>query len=118
MRIRWLGWAGVEIEGGQSSLQASTIEGNGGIGVYVHGMTSPRIEHNTIRNNGGAGPELSPGLFIAGSATPHVSSNIISNNSAEQVWVSPFFNKDTLLKENEIAPAANGSELNVKVVTR
>ncbi len=63
--------AGVEIEGGQSLLQASTVEGNRGIGVYVHGVTSSRIDYNVIRNNG-LSPEPLPGLFIAGSATPRV----------------------------------------------
>ncbi len=117
VRVSGMRKSGIEIEGGTSSLQASTVEGNGGIGVYVHGVTSPRIDHNTIRRNG-LGPELSPGLFIAGSATPEVSGNVIANNGAEQVWISPFFNKADLVKDNEIAPKANGGEVNVKVVTR
>lgn len=117
VRVSGMQRAGVEIEGGQPSLEASTVEGNGGIGVYVHGASSPRIDHNTISRNG-FGPEQSPGLFIAGSATPHVSGNLISNNGAEQVWVSPFFNRRDLLTANEIAPTANGGEPNVKVVTR
>jgi PPM family protein phosphatase len=109
--------AGVEIDGGKSSLEGSTIEGNSGTGVYVHGLTSPYVDHNVIRNNG-QGSDPLPGLFIAGSATPHVWANVIAGNGAEQIWISPFFNIGTLLKDNEVAPAAKGGELNIKVVTR
>jgi hypothetical protein len=117
VKVSGMRLAGVEIEGGQPLLQASTIEDNGGVGVYVHGVTSPRIDHNLIRNNGVA-PELLPGLFIAGSATPRVFGNVIANNGAEQVWISPFYKEGTLLKENVIAPTSTGGELSVKVVTR
>ncbi len=117
VRVSGMRTAGVEIEGGQPLLQASTIEDNGGVGLYVHGVASPQIDHNVIRKNG-LTPELLPGLFIAGSATPRVFANVIANNGAEQVWISPFFNAGTLLKENVIAPASTGAELNVKVVTR
>ena len=109
--------AGVEIDGGKSSLEGSTIEANGGTGVYVHGLTSANVDHNEIRNNG-HGSELLPGLSIGGSATPHVWANVIVGNGAEQIWISPFFNAGTLLKENEIAPASKRGGLNVKVVTR
>jgi serine/threonine protein phosphatase PrpC len=109
--------AGVEIDGGKSSLEGSTIEENGGTGVDVHGLTSANVDHNVIRNNG-HGSELLPGLSIGGSATPHVWANVISGNGAEQIWISPFFNAGTLLKDNEIAPASKRGGLNVKVVTR
>lgn len=107
----------VEIDGGKSSLEGSTIEGNEGTGVYVHGLTSANVDHNVIRNNG-HGSELLPGLLIGGSATPHVWANVVAGNAAEQVWISPFFNAATLLKDNEIAPASKRGGLNVKVVTR
>ena len=108
---------GVEIDGGKSSLEGSTIEGNGGTGVYVHGLTSANVDHNVIRNNG-HGSEPLPGLFVGGPATPHVWANLIAGNGKEQIWISPFFNAGTLLKDNEIAPTSKGGELNVKVVTR
>jgi len=108
---------GIEIDGGKSSLNGSTIEGNGGAGVYVHGLTSTNVDHNVIRNNG-HGSELLPGLFIGGSATPHVWANVITGNGAEQIWISPFFDKATMLKDNEIAPRSKREELKVKVVTR
>ena len=89
-----------------------------GIGIYVHGAANPRIDHNTIMNNG-HGSQLLPGIFIAGSATPHLFGNVITNNGAEQVWVSPFFDAGNLLKENVIAAAAHeGSSRDIKVVTR
>ena len=117
LKVSGMRKVGVEIDGGKSSLEGSTIEANGGTGVYVHGLTSADVDHNVIRSNG-HGSELLPGLFIGGSATPHVWANVISGNGAEQVWVSPFFNTGTLLKENEIAPASKRGGLNVKVVTR
>jgi hypothetical protein len=117
IRVSGMRKVGVEIDGGKSSLEGSTIEGNGGTGVYVHGLTSTNVDHNVIRNNG-HGTELLPGLFIGGSATPHVWANLIAGNGAEQIWVSPFFNTGTLLKDNEIAPASKRGGLNVKVVTR
>jgi serine/threonine protein phosphatase PrpC len=117
VRVSGMRKAGVEIDGGKSSLEGSTIEGNGGIGVYVHGLTSPNVDHNVIRNNG-HGSELLPGLFIGGSATPHVWANVIASNGAEQIWISPFFNAGSLLKDNDIAPPSKRGQLNVKVVTR
>jgi parallel beta-helix repeat protein len=88
------------------------------MGIYVHGAASPRIDHNTIVNNG-HGSELLPGVFIAGSATPHLSGNVITNNGAEQVWVSPFYDSGSLLKENVIAPATHENNArDIKVVTR
>jgi hypothetical protein len=115
--------AGLEIDGGQSSLQASAVEQNAGTGIYVHGAASARIDHNTIVNNGhgsnGHGSELSPGVFIAGSATAVLRGNVITNNGAEQVWVSPLYNTGNLLKENVIAPTLReGSNHDIKVVTR
>jgi PPM family protein phosphatase len=117
LKVSGMRKVGVEIDGGKSSLEGSTIEGNGGTGVYVHGLTSINVDHNVIRNNG-HGSELLAGLFIGGSATPHVWANVIAGNGAEQVWISPFFNAGTLLKDNEIAPASKRGGLNVKVVTR
>jgi serine/threonine protein phosphatase PrpC len=117
LKVSGMHKAGVDIEGGRPTLQASTIEANPGIGVYVHGSASPGIDHNLIRNNG-HGPELLPGLFIAGSAIPNVSGNVIENSGAEQVWISPFFNDGPLLKDNVIAPSANALGRDVKVVTR
>jgi hypothetical protein len=117
LKVSGMHKVGVEIDGGKSQLEGSTIEGNEGSGVYVHGLTSANVDHNVIRNNG-HGSELLPGLFIGGSATPHVWANVIAGNGAEQVWVSPFFNTGTLLKDNEIAPASKRGGLNVKVVTR
>jgi parallel beta-helix repeat protein len=109
---------GLEIEGGRGSFQASIVEQNAGMGIYVHGAASPRIDHNTIVNNG-HGSELLPGVFIAGSATPHLSGNVITNNGAEQVWVSPFYDSGSLLKENVIAPATHENNArDIKVVTR
>lgn len=109
---------GIEIEGGQASLQASTVEQNAGMGIYVHGAASPRIEHNTIVNNG-HGSERLPGVFIAGSATPHLSGNVITNNGAEQVWVSPFYDSGSLLKDNVIAQTTHeNNPRDIKVVTR
>jgi serine/threonine protein phosphatase PrpC len=117
LKVSGMHKVGVEIDGGKSSLEASNIEGNEGTGVYVHGLTSANVDHNVIRNNG-HGSEPLPGLFIGGSANPHVWANVIAGNGKEQVWISPFFNADTLLKDNEIAPASKRGELNVKVVTR
>ncbi|WP_109488735.1 protein phosphatase 2C domain-containing protein [Occallatibacter savannae] len=117
LKVTGMSKAGVEIDGGKSSLQGSTIEANGGTGVYVHGLTSANIDHNVIRNNG-HGSEPLPGLFVGGSATPHLWANVIAGNGKEQVWISPFFNQGTLLKDNEIAPASKRGELSVKVVTR
>jgi hypothetical protein len=109
---------GLEIEGGKSSLQACVVEQNAGIGIYIHGDASPRIDHNTIVKNG-HGSELLPGIFIAGSANPHLFGNVITNNGAEQVWVSPFYDAGNLLKENVIAAAMReGSSREIKVVTR
>jgi len=109
--------AGVDIGGGRPRLQASTIEANPGIGVYIHGSASPTIDHNLIRDNG-HGPELLPGVFIAGSATPDLSGNVIEKAGAEQVWISPFFDDGALLKDNVIAPPPNVVGRDVKVVTR
>lgn len=118
VRISGMQGAGLEIDGGQSSLQASVVEQNAGIGIYVHGAASARIDHNTIVNNG-HGSALSPGVFIAGSATAGLSGNVITNNGAEQVWVSPLYDTGNLLKENVIAPALReGSNHDIKVVTR
>jgi hypothetical protein len=117
LKVSGMRKVGVEIDGGKSSIEASTIEGNGGTGVYVHGLTSTNVDHNVIRNNG-HGLEPLPGLFIGGSATPHVWANVIAGNGKEQIWISPFFNTGTLLKDNEIAPPSKRGELNVKVVTR
>ena len=117
LKVSGMRKVGIEIDGGKSSLEGSTIEGNGGTGVYVHGLTSTNVDHNVIRNNG-HGSELLPGLFIGGSATPHVWANVIAGNGAEQIWISPFFDKATLVKDNEIAPASKRGGLNVKVVTR
>jgi PPM family protein phosphatase len=118
VRISGMRGNGVDIEGGESSFQACAVEQNAGIGIYIHGAASSRIEHNTIVNNG-RGSKLSPGIFIAGSATPHLLGNVITNNGAEQVWVSPFFDSGNLLKENVIAAAAHeGSSRDIKVVTR
>ena len=117
LKVSGMHKVGIEIDGGKSSLQGSTIEGNAGTGVYVHGLTSANIDHNVIRNNG-HGSEPLPGLFIGGSATPHIWANVIGGNGAEQVWISPFFNAATLLKDNEIAPASKRGGLSVKVVTR
>ena len=117
LKVSGMRKVGIEIDGGKSSLNGSTIEGNGGAGVYVHGLTSTNVDHNVIRNNG-HGSELLPGLFIGGSATPHVWANVITGNGAEQIWISPFFDKATMLKDNEIAPRSKREELKVKVVTR
>ena len=118
VRISGMHGNGLDIEGGKSSFQACVIEQNVGIGIYVHGAASPRIDHNMIVNNG-HGSELLPGIFIAGSATPHLFGNVITNNGAEQVWVSPFYDAGNLLKENVIAAAAReGSSRDIKVVTR
>jgi parallel beta-helix repeat protein len=118
VRISGMHGNGLEIEGGQSLFQASVVEQNAGIGVYIHGAASARIDHNTIVNNG-HGSELLPGVFIAGSATPHLFGNIITNNGSEQVWVSPFYDAGSLLKQNVIAPAARESNSrDIKVVTR
>jgi parallel beta-helix repeat protein len=109
---------GLDIEGGQSTIQGCVVEQNMGLGIYVHGAANSRIDHNTIVNNG-HGSKLLPGIFIAGSATPHLWGNVITNNGAEQVWVSPFFDAGNLLKENVIAAAAHeGSSRDIKVVTR
>jgi PPM family protein phosphatase len=118
VRISGMHGTGLEIDGGQSSFQASVVEQNAGIGVYVHGAASPRIDHNTIVNNG-HGAEPSPGVFIAGTATPNLSGNVITNNGAEQVWTSPLYNAANLLKDNVIAPTLReGSNHDIKVVTR
>ena len=118
VRISGIHGNGLEIEGGQSSFQASIVEQNAGMGIYVHGAASPRIDHNTIVNNG-HGSELLPGVFIAGSATPHLFGNVITSNGAEQVWVSPFYDAGSLLKENIIAPTVReGNSRDIKVVTR
>jgi len=117
IRVSGMQNAGVEIEGGQPMLQASTIEANPGFGIYLHGSTSARIDGNLIRDNG-HGPELLPGLFIAGSATPTMSGNVIEHSGAEQVWLSPFFNGGLLLRDNVIAPPANAVGRDIKVVTR
>ncbi len=118
VRINGMQDAGLEIDGGQSGFEASTVEQNGGIGIYVHGAASPRIDHNVIVNNG-HGAKPSPGVFIAGSATPHLFGNVIANNGAEQMWVSPLYDQDTLLKENVIVPTLReGSNHDIKVVTR
>ncbi len=118
VRISGMRGNGVDIEGGNSSIQACVVEQNTGIGVYVHGATHSRIAHNAIVNNG-HGSQLLPGIFIAGAATPHLFGNVITNSGAEQVWVSPFFDAGNLLKENIIAAAPHeGSRLDIKVVTR
>jgi len=118
VRISGMQGNGLEIEGGKSSLQTCVVEQNAGIGIYVHGAASPRIDHNTVVNNG-HGSQLLPGIFIAGSATPHLFGNVITNNGAEQVWVSPFYDAGNLLKENVIAAAAReGGSRDIKVVTR
>lgn len=117
IRVSGMQKAGVEIEGGQPTLQASTIEANPGFGIYLHGSTSARIDGNLIRDNG-HGPELLPGVFIAGSATPTMSGNVIEHSGAEQVWLSPFFNDGLLLRDNVIAPPPNAVGRDVKVVTR
>ena len=117
LKVSGMRKVGIEIDGGKSSLEGSTIEGNGGTGVYVHGLTSANVDHNVIRNNG-HGSELLPGLFIGGSATPRVWANVIAGNGAEQIWISPFFDKATLLKDNDIASPSKRGGLNVKVVTR
>ena len=118
VRIRGMSGNGVDIDGGNSSVQACAVEQNAGIGIYVHGAANSRIEHNTVVNNG-HGSKLLPGIFIAGAATPHLFGNVITNNGAEQVWVSPFFEAGSLLKDNVIAAAAHdGSSRDIKVVTR
>lgn len=118
VRISGMNGNGLDIEGGQSSIQGCVVEQNMGLGIYVHGAANSRIDHNTIVNNG-HGSKLLPGIFIAGSATPHLWGNVITNNGAEQVWVSPFFDAGNLLKENVIAAAAHeGSSRDIKVVTR
>lgn len=118
VRISGMQGNGMDIEGGQSFVQACVIEQNAGMGIYIHEAASPRIEHNTIVNNGHGSTPL-PGIFIAGSAMPHLSGNVIMNNGAEQVWVSPFYDAGRLLKENVIAAVAReGSSRDIKVVTR
>jgi PPM family protein phosphatase len=113
VRINGMQGTGLEIEGGQSSFEASVVEQNEGIGIYIHGAASPRIDHNMIIDNG------KPGVFIAGSATPHLFGNVITNNGAEQVWVSPLFDQGNLAKDNVIAPTfREGSTHDIKVVTR
>jgi parallel beta-helix repeat protein len=99
-------------------LRACLVEQNEGIGIYIHGAATSRIDHNTIVNNGHGSKPL-PGIFIGGSSTPHLFGNVITNNGAEQVWVSPFFEARSLLKENVIAAAGHeGSSRDIKVVTR
>ncbi len=118
VRISGMNSNGIDMEGGKSSVKACIIEQNPGLGIFIHGASNSRIDHNTIVNNG-HGPQLLPGIFIAGSATPHIFGNVIANNGAEQVWVSPFFDAGNLLKENVIAAAAHeGSSRDIKVVTR
>jgi parallel beta-helix repeat protein len=113
VRINGMQRAGLEIEGGQSSFEASVVEHNPGVGIYIHGAASPRIDHNMILNNGQSG------IFIAGSAAPHLFGNVITDNGAEQVWVSPLFDQGNLLKQNVIAPTLRqGSNHDIKVVTR
>ena len=113
VRISGMQDGGLEIDGGQSSVQASVIEHNTGAGIYVHAAASPRIDHNMIVDNG------QPGVFIAGAATPHFFGNVIINNGSEQVWVSPLYDQADLLKDNVIAPTFHeGSKHDIKVVTR
>ena len=118
VRISGMNSYGLDIDGGNSSVQACAVEQNAGIGMYLHGAANSRIDHNAIVNNG-HGSKLSPGVFIAGSSTPHLFGNVITNNGAEQVWVSPFFDAGKLLQENVVAVSAHeGSARDVKVVTR
>jgi len=118
VRISGMHGNGLDLEAGKSSVEACVVAENMGIGVYVHGAASPRIDHNIVINNG-HGSEPLPGIFIAGSATPHLFGNVITNNGAEQVWVSPFYDASNLLKDNVIAAAAHeGSSRDIKVVTR
>ena len=118
VRITGMHGNGVDIEGGKSSLEACVVAGNVGMGIYIHGAASVRINHNMIIDNG-HGSELLPGIFIAGSATARLFGNVIANNGAEQVWVSPFYDAGNLLKDNVIAAAAReGTGRDIKVVTR
>jgi len=118
VRISGMHGNGLDIDGGKSSVEACVLDENAGIGIYVHGAASPRIDHNIVVNNG-RGSELLPGIFVAGSATPHLFGNVITNNGAEQVWVSPFYDAGNLLKDNVIAATAReGSSRDIKVVTR
>lgn len=118
VRISGMDSDGIDIEGGSPTFQACVVEQNPGTGIYVHGAANARIDHNTIANNG-HGSRLAPGILVAGAATPHLFGNVIINNGAEQVWISPFFDAGTLLKDNIIGAALHeGSSRDIKVVTR
>ncbi len=111
--------AGIEIEGEPPTLiRANLITGNGGAGIVVRGAARPTINNNVITGNGKTSGALRPGIHVAGAAVPVIASNYIAENGAEQIWVSPLFNAESLLSRNIVSPAAKDRKNLIKVVTR
>jgi serine/threonine protein phosphatase PrpC len=118
VRVSGMQNAGIEITGtGEPVIQASEIADNPGTGISVGENARPRLEHNLIRHNG-HGPAMRPGILIEGSATPILFGNIIEDSGAEQIWVSPSFHADGLLKDNVVAPEMRDNNHQLKVTTQ
>jgi serine/threonine protein phosphatase PrpC len=118
LRVSGMQNAAIEITGsGESVIQASEIAENPGTGISIRENARPRLEHNLIRHNG-HGSAMLPGILIEGSAVPILFGNIIEESGAEQIWMSPSFPADSLLKDNVVAPEMRDSSHQVKVTTQ
>jgi serine/threonine protein phosphatase PrpC len=118
VRVSGMQNAGIEITGtGESVIMANEIADNPGAGVSVRENARPRLEHNLIRNNG-HGPPMLPGILIEGSAAPILFGNIVEESGAEQIWVSPSFHAEGLLRDNVVAPEMRDNSHQLKVTTQ
>jgi parallel beta-helix repeat protein len=111
--------AAIEVEGESPALiRANTIVGNPGVGIFVRGAARPVITNNVVIGNGRTPGALRPGIHVAGAAAPIIQGNVVAENGVEQIWASPFFNTETLLQKNFIAPGSRDRKNLIKVVTR
>ena len=112
--------AGIEVEGEPSAvIRANQIVANPG--ERVSWCAVPPGPSSTTTSSPAmvrAPGTLRPGIHIAGAAVPTIISNFVAENGAEQLWVSPLFNSESLLSKNFISPAAKDRKNLIKVVTR
>jgi serine/threonine protein phosphatase PrpC len=81
-------------------FRANALYGNPGAGIILRDGARPRVVHNTITGNGGAGKRA--GIEIHGAAQPTLIGNMIWNNAGEPIWAPPKFNTQEILKQNFI----------------